>query len=240
MTASIANFRTAATAPARGQARFDHLILAIGQPTFRRVLFETLQALGNADRCLVFKSAAPAESTCVIDAGISAKASQAVLLKHEKVLLAPTLHERRRLARLAGIADIFAFTACAGRRTCTVFVLRERNGQFTADELSALSLGSEVIGASIIKHLQKPQDPFDRDGVISRVITRSGAFECLTNREQSVCVGILTGHTTEAIALHLGISINSVLTFRRRAYQKLGISSQNELFMRVLETANSL
>lgn len=33
----------------------------------------------------------------------------------------------------------------------------------------------------------------------------------------------------EAIALTLGIRRNTVLTYRKRAYARLGISSQNEL-----------
>ncbi|MFT4068186.1 helix-turn-helix transcriptional regulator [Paraburkholderia sp.] len=57
------------------------------------------------------------------------------------------------------------------------------------------------------------------------------AFSVLTARERTVCIGILTGYTSEAIALNLGISINSVLTYRKRVYEKLRITSQNELFM---------
>ena len=35
--------------------------------------------------------------------------------------------------------------------------------------------------------------------------------------------------SSEAIALTLGISVNTVLTYRKRAYTRLGICSQNEL-----------
>ena len=51
----------------------------------------------------------------------------------------------------------------------------------------------------------------------------------LTNREREVCSLIVAGMSSEAIALELGIGINTVLTFRRRAYARLNISSQNEL-----------
>jgi DNA-binding CsgD family transcriptional regulator len=56
----------------------------------------------------------------------------------------------------------------------------------------------------------------------------------LTRREREVCRGILSGLSSEGIALALGISRNSVLTLRRRAYARLGISSQAELFRRAL------
>lgn len=52
----------------------------------------------------------------------------------------------------------------------------------------------------------------------------------LTAREREVCLGILSGYTSEAIALRLGVAPSTVVTFRKRAYRKLGICSQNELF----------
>ena len=36
--------------------------------------------------------------------------------------------------------------------------------------------------------------------------------------------------TVEGTALDLGIAPTSVATYRKRAYQKLGITSQNEIF----------
>ena len=54
----------------------------------------------------------------------------------------------------------------------------------------------------------------------------------LSPREAEVCAGIILGYTTVGISLNCGISINTVATHRKRAYRKLGISSQNELFSR--------
>jgi DNA-binding CsgD family transcriptional regulator len=42
------------------------------------------------------------------------------------------------------------------------------------------------------------------------------------------------GYSNEAIALHLDLSFHSVRTYRRRAYLKLGVTSQNELFALIL------
>jgi len=52
----------------------------------------------------------------------------------------------------------------------------------------------------------------------------------LSPREADVCSAIVLGYSTVAISLNLGISLNTVATHRKRAYGKLGISSQNELF----------
>jgi DNA-binding CsgD family transcriptional regulator len=56
----------------------------------------------------------------------------------------------------------------------------------------------------------------------------------LAQREIEVCARALIGMSVEATALDLGIRPTSVTTYRQRAYQKLGISSQNELFALVL------
>jgi len=52
--------------------------------------------------------------------------------------------------------------------------------------------------------------------------------------EAAVCARIVTGYSNEAIALDLGISFHSVRTYRKRAYAKLNVTSQNELFAQVL------
>jgi DNA-binding CsgD family transcriptional regulator len=59
-------------------------------------------------------------------------------------------------------------------------------------------------------------------------------LSALTPREQEVCRHILSGFSSEAISQGLGISLHSTLTYRKRAYERLGISSQNELFAIVL------
>lgn len=60
----------------------------------------------------------------------------------------------------------------------------------------------------------------------------------LSAREAEICALILLGHTTNGIALNLDISINTVSTHRKRAYAKLGIATQNELFCRCFDVLN--
>lgn len=59
----------------------------------------------------------------------------------------------------------------------------------------------------------------------------------LSARESEICSMIVLGHTTHGISLHLGISENTVATHRKRAYSKLGIATQNELFQLCLEAS---
>jgi DNA-binding NarL/FixJ family response regulator len=70
-----------------------------------------------------------------------------------------------------------------------------------------------------------PESFTDRLRLISPKIPR---------REAEVCTAIMLGMTSEAIALKLGISVNTVLTYRKRAYNRLNISCQNELMRLIL------
>lgn len=52
----------------------------------------------------------------------------------------------------------------------------------------------------------------------------------LSAREKSICTAMLRGMTADAIAWELDISADTVKTYRRRAYEKLGINSKSALF----------
>jgi DNA-binding CsgD family transcriptional regulator len=52
----------------------------------------------------------------------------------------------------------------------------------------------------------------------------------LAKRELDVVRGVLEGHTAVEIAEILGIKPASVVTYQKRAYQRLGISNQRQLF----------
>lgn len=85
------------------------------------------------------------------------------------------------------------------------------------------------------------------DGVVPRDRTRSlvhtiigrrvEPFDRLTGREREVCERIVLGYTSIGIGLDLDIGLASVLTYRKRAYEKLGIGCQNELFALCLDSA---
>ena len=56
----------------------------------------------------------------------------------------------------------------------------------------------------------------------------------LTVREREVVQRILDGVTTERIADDLHIRPTTVITYRTRAYEKLGVNSRRELFAAML------
>lgn len=59
-------------------------------------------------------------------------------------------------------------------------------------------------------------------------------FPSLTARECSVCAFTMVGHSSSRIAMELGIAQATVLTYRRRAYERLGITSAAELVAHLL------
>jgi DNA-binding CsgD family transcriptional regulator len=67
--------------------------------------------------------------------------------------------------------------------------------------------------------------------LVHNIITKAQKpFDQLTQRERQVCERIVLGYTSEGIGLDLRIKPSSVATYRKRAYDKLKITSQNELF----------
>lgn len=74
----------------------------------------------------------------------------------------------------------------------------------------------------------------DRVRSLCRLLNASSGPN-LTPRQTEVCARIVLGYSILAISLELGITQNTVSTLRKRAYSRLGICSQNELFGLCLE-----
>lgn len=75
-----------------------------------------------------------------------------------------------------------------------------------------------------------------RAGFVARCEARlASVAPDLTLRERQVCARTIVGRTARAIAEELGVGIGSVLTYRRRAYARYGVSSAGALFERVGE-----
>ena len=69
---------------------------------------------------------------------------------------------------------------------------------------------------------------------LERALSEFGRVQ-LTRREHQTIRAILHGHTSKAIAVELGISVETVKLHRRNAYRKLGIRNQAELFSAVID-----
>jgi DNA-binding CsgD family transcriptional regulator len=105
-----------------------------------------------------------------------------------------------------------------------------RAGPFRREDFAALGDVTNTLCSLLMRH-QKLSKTASTGVVPAAIIEARLKLRCaeLTPRELSVCALIVQGMSSDGIALELGISTNTVLTFRRRAYARLCISSQNEL-----------
>jgi DNA-binding NarL/FixJ family response regulator len=133
------------------------------------------------------------------------------------------------------ITDRFTLMQRNGDQTYRVNLYRSgRAGRFAQSDVDHIMNSADLLVSLLIKHAasnlsggQKPAPKAFEDRL--RLIEPN-----MPTREAEVCSAIMSGMTSEAIALHLGISVNTVLTYRKRAYGRLKISCQNELLRLIL------
>lgn len=131
-------------------------------------------------------------------------------------------------------------TMIAGDRIYAGFYRENGKDDFSADSVDIL----RQCGRAMMQVLQKQGElaqamepaktqPISQKALLDRVRAAIVADNnSLTAREAEICASIVLGYTVLGISLNLGISINTVATHRKRAYAKLRVSSQNELFAR--------
>jgi len=109
------------------------------------------------------------------------------------------------------------------------FYRHVRNGLFALREIQMIVASADLMFALLAKHKPTAARPNAKDDRQLYQQQLRAISPSLPQREVQVCTGIALGMTSEAIASTLGISIHTVLTYRKRAYARMGISSQFEL-----------
>jgi DNA-binding CsgD family transcriptional regulator len=233
-------------------------VLAIGRPSFPQALIDTLRRVADVGHCMVFTFEGERATRCLLDIGnIPIGADLGLAYAGHFHLTDPNreaiFRERERASpivlpifarRMYGekyrkiffedseIVDKFA-TAIWVDSTCFYvnFYRTTAQGRFARAQITRLMQLSPAIGAAVARHFQGQAEP-DRDpfGKLAGLFASRAPLTRLTGREKEVCLRILAGFSSEAISADLGIGLHSTLTYRKRAYDKLGISSQNELF----------
>jgi DNA-binding CsgD family transcriptional regulator len=150
-------------------------------------------------------------------------------------------HYRERFFEQTSLVDkLSCLSFKAGRCVYSNFYRMRPSPPFSARDLARMRTMLPLLGNLIVAHTQlMPQfartgatdEPLDPPDELARLETLTASpLDRLSPRERAVCLRILLGYTSEAIGLHLGIATSTVLTLRKRAYDKLSICSQNELF----------
>jgi len=249
--------RPHAMAPTQAAGDVTPAVLAIGRPDFPNILIDTLRREAGVGHCMVFALSRAGTVSCLLDAGnipIGSDLGAAYAGQfHESdpnrdalfegdgraPIMLPSFAPRMYGARYRKIffkdSDIVDKCATAIWVDDTCFYVNfyriTSQGRFGDVERARLQTIAPVIGASIARHFQHTAAP---DQNLAALFSTRAPLAALTPREQEVCRRILLGFSSEAISQALGISLHSTLTYRKRAYERLGISSQNELFSIVL------
>ncbi|WP_394777902.1 helix-turn-helix transcriptional regulator [Undibacterium sp.] len=102
-------------------------------------------------------------------------------------------------------------------------------GQFTPDEIQRIEVLTPLFAHAARSHYgASGQSGLSiAEQMLARVREACGE---LSKRELDVVRGVLEGRTALEIAELMGIRVSSVQTYQKRAYRRLGISSQRQLF----------
>lgn len=132
-----------------------------------------------------------------------------------------------------GLSERFSLLQRRDAGTMRFSIYRRRKESFSEAEIYNLVESAPLLMAALWRHYEVTKPAGSRGAAKDFHARLEKAAPGLSKRERDVCALVAAGLTSEGIALELGVGINTVLTYRKRAYARLGISSQNEL-MRIL------
>lgn len=220
--------------------RLSACLSAAGGAGFEAALRDLLKTVVRADLCTVYGYGAGAP-VCLLAHGAGAgdlaarytgggyrddplwplvaevKASRQV-----RVLGLPELREQmpeaylRRYFTDPGLADAIMVLGSDGQ--AVIGVTFGRADRFTRSDPTLRQPFWETILGVLLVHY---------GGAVGQ---DTGPLATLSERERAICRAMLRGLTADAIAFEMGISASTVKTYRRRAYDKLGINSKPALF----------
>jgi len=136
---------------------------------------------------------------------------------------------RRRFFDEPGIVERISLVQRGANGWRGLNVARHRSdGVFSDRELDALA-GLARLALPMLPHA-RPSGAFGTAVTSAHLEERfARQWPALTRRERQVCARAALGLSVEATAIELGIAKTSVVTFRQRAYRRLGVTSPFEL-----------
>lgn len=137
-----------------------------------------------------------------------------------------------------GLAEeVGYFVPLQGATLVLSLMRREASGAFSKAELASLREAEGLI-ADLVRFYWG--NVALRFGTRAPAATRAAPTHRLnlTAREAAIVELVLQGHSSESIALRLGIAPGTVKVHRRNVYRKLGISSQTQLLSMYLTERN--
>ena len=143
--------------------------------------------------------------------------------------------------------EIGIFCALPDGAVLVYSVTRRHGGAvFAPGEMATLRSLAPLISALMLRHWPGASLGFGPAAEMGRTPDPIGdalaalGEDVLSERQRQVVALVLKGHSTEAIAMTLDISADTVKVHRRHAYAKLGVSSQAELFAMFLDLLSQI
>lgn len=133
---------------------------------------------------------------------------------------------RRRFYNVPDLTGKFAIAAHDEEQNRLFYINFYQSRQnFTEQEIKNLEQCSALVSSLLLRHFREENQG---RGVQGHLLAAG-----LSEREAQICELIASGHTAKTLARKLGIAESSVITYRKRAYQKLGISRKSDLIERL-------
>lgn len=123
------------------------------------------------------------------------------------------------------------------------FLRRRSHGYFSSDGIADITALAEDLVAALATHdrvTRQTAVPVAGDALDSLPAIGARIAACttaLSAREREVVTRLIAGETGPAIACALGIGAETVATYRKRAYTRLGVACQRELLRWYLDLA---
>ena len=252
--------------------KLDEMISALGTPAFGQACLRVFEKMLDVEHWALFRYVTPDLITCVATASrVHANAAKENVERFVENLhlVDPSmaaLRQRRSdtacLTKLefddisddryrhcyetTRVQERLSYVCRYGGDTYQASIYRgPRRHSYSSSEMKRFTPLARFVVSTASKHeklLSKAntgQSLLDMDGIERLLMKLPGR---LSRREREVCSRAAVGKTIEGTALELDIGITSVITYRQRAYKKLGISRQNELVAMVanLRTSSAL
>jgi DNA-binding CsgD family transcriptional regulator len=244
--------------PNRSQAwdlpDFSPLIDAIGHPIFAEQLLSILEDLVGVDHCAVYRlrereiekmvSLSRADARDIPDAGLSAYELSRHLSQAGADGVRITVERISDLRSASGVRSLRRaqrIIVCGRRQDMAyaIYILRACEGDLVVERFTGrLRSAFQMLLVAVAKHVDanalRPSltQAFSSLPEMQQFIFGSSK---LSLRESEVCARILFGLSPCDIAEDLEIGKESVITYRKRAFQRLEINSQRELLIWYLE-----
>jgi DNA-binding NarL/FixJ family response regulator len=111
----------------------------------------------------------------------------------------------------------------------------DQQGAFSERQIARLEALADTLISVLAKHaeiMRRPAKAAVNLTSLPEIVAKiSAAPEVFPRREAEVCARILYGLSTTGIALDIGIGEESVVTYRKRAFFRLGIATRRELLL---------